>query len=807
MIKKYFTIAWRNVKVNKIYSVINIAGLSLGLTSCLLVATVVLNDLSYDTQWSQADNIYRIISTSNDTGERYTYSPLFLGPEMVHDFPEVEASAKISTVEAVLKLGQENGKVKVNSLFADPNIWNILDFKILEGTPKKFERGYTNIIITKSFKESHYPNMDPVGKVILDNSLYQDLNKCMITGIIEDIPSNTHLKSDVIVLSKPDHEETFESSKNIGTQSQQYIVLKNGASPNAMASKLNDWYKGKIETAFDGRKVGTSFSLQPINEIYLHSDDLRQSVKGSLINVKILSGVALLLLLIACINSINLSTARTSKRGKETGMRKVLGAGRNMIVIQYLIETVLFFGIALIIATFIYYLALPVLESFIGHPLSLNIIDNASLFLTTLAVIALVSVLTGIYPARLLSRPKPATILFNNYKVSSRTEFFRKALVVLQFTITIGMIVSALVVDRQLNYINKKDLGFNQHNLLSLDFTFWNEKGQAFKNSLKNIPGVESVSIAPWAPGSKFGGNGTTGITDPKNPNKNIEITNITADPDFGKTLQLNLIKGKFPFSTNAKQTNQKKNSDSATEPSNNNQRLVVITKYTADRLGVTELHKPMVNLSYIPVGIVENFHNESLRNPLKPTIISIEKAPNFGNILMRINAKNTASILKAVQKEYNAFYPEERFGFSWVDENIAKEFNAEQKLQTILRVFGLLVVFLSLLGLFGLITFMTQSRTKEISIRKVLGASSLRLITLLSKGSIKLVLLAILIATPITYYGARQWLMAFPYRIQLNVWIFALGGLAALALAIVTVGLKTLNTSRQNPAHNLRTE
>jgi len=810
MIKNHLKIAWRTIKANKTYATINIAGLSLGLASCLLVSTVVLNDLSYDTQWSKADEIYRLLSTNIQTGERNTFTPTFLVPEMINDFPEVKAGANIFAFETVLKLGQEGGKLKVNSIFGTTDIWDVLDFKILQGNPKTFAEGYTNIVITKSFKDVHYPNTNPIGKEILDNSLYENLNKCMITGIIDDLPSNTHLKADVLVLEKP-RVETFESSKNVGSQTQQYVVLKKGTSAVALTAKVNDWYARKIGALNDGRAVGNSFSLQPIKDIYLNSDDLRQTVKGSLINVKILSGVALLLLLIACINYINLSTARTTKRVKETGMRKVLGAGRNTLVVQYLIESVMFFALALFGGIFIYYLGLPVLERFIGHSLDLNVLGNASLFAAMLVVIALVSLLTGIYPAYLLSKPKPAIILFNNYKVSSKTEFFRKTLVVLQFTITIGIIVSALVVDQQLNYINQKDLGFNKNNLLSLDFTFWSDKGQAFKNALKNIPGIESVSIAPWVPGSTSGGNGTMTIKDPQDENKNIEITNISADPDFGKTLQLKLIKGSFPFSANAKKENEEKEEDGEknayTKQENSNARQVVITEYTAERLGVTHINKPIVGLSYITTGIVENFNNESLRNPLKPTVISIEKAPKYGNLLIRLNQNRSAVVLEAIQKEYNKFYPNDRFGYTWVDENISKEFRAEKKLQMILKVFSLLVVFLSVLGLFGLITFMIQGRTKEISIRKVLGASTLRLVTLLSKGSVQLVFLAILIALPISYYAVNQWLMGFPYRIELNFWVFVLGALIALGMALITVGLKTLKAAQQNPADNLKND
>ena len=810
MIYNYLKIAWRNIKLNKTYSLINIAGLTLGLASCLIVMTIVINEYSYDRQWNKANQIFRILTNNDQTGERSLYSHDALGPELKRNFPEVLAYNRMSTNETSIQLAKNKLSDNIVQLSAEKSVFEILDLKILDGNPKENVPDITNIVLTQSFKEKHFPDSNPVGKII-KNYLYDEKGTpLLVTGIVADIPYNSHLRSDILMIKDDNPERnSFNNRANGFASITQYVMLAPGVDMEKFSTKINTWYQKQME----GRAAHTNFSFQPITEVYLKSDFAsNQLVRGNYTSVVILSGVALLLLLIACINFINLSTARALKRIKETGVRKVLGAGKPALIMQFLTESLLFFVISFVLCIALYKLSLPVLESFVGKQLSLTFIDNITLLFTVLGTVFLISILTGIYPALVLSRPKPTSILTNTHQVNKGSEYFRKSLVMVQFIITIVIIVSTLGVYQQLKFINTKDLGYEKDNLIKLDDAFWSVNKKAFKNAVLQLPGVEQATLAPSSPSSILQSNGSMMMSDPLSENSKIRIDFLYADPDLLTTFKLRLIQGKDLQEFISKMNPEELDSIYGDKNNNtisgySNKQPVLITQYTAERLGIKELNKPSNYLQGIPVGIIDNFYNESLRNPLKPQVIQASPDVPNGNLFVRLSPKNQNSTIFAIAKTFKEFFPNKTFGYSYVEDVLAQEYRAESKLQTILLSFSLLIVFLSCLGLFGLMTYTIQNRTKEISIRKVLGASILQIWTLLSHESLALLILSVLVAIPISWYGLQQWLREFPYHVELTGGIFILGSGIALCIAFCTISIRIIASAKANPAKNLRNE
>ncbi|WP_417887730.1 FtsX-like permease family protein [Zunongwangia sp.] len=796
MIKSYFKIAFRNIKSSKVYSGINIIGLSIGLAAFLLIATVVINELSYDKDWSKGDRIYRLIEENTALDKKNASIAAPLGPQLAANFDQVETYARIENRVSNFKLQQD--PVQLQTLETNPSILEILDFKVLQGTPSQFVEGYPNLIISKKIKDQYFPNSNPVGKIIENVSNFGSNTEYYISGVIKDLPVNTHLRADVMVIEKPKFTE-FSSNK-FTPNFNQYLLLKPGVSEADFIRTANNWYSDLPTTQKNLR-----FSLQPIEDIYLNSNNYFQTIKGNKNTITILSCVAVLLLVIACINFINLSTARTIKKNKDTILRKVLGASRSSLIAQFLAESFLFFGISYVLGLSLYYLFLPSLESFLDQTFSLTIIGNIQLLTISFLAVGSVSLLTGIYPALIISQPNSEKGISNTFKANQNSEIFRKGLVTLQFVITIGVIVGTLVVNNQLAFLNTKDLGFNKENLFRINFTNWGDKGEAFEKEIKKIAGVKNASIGQWIP-SSVGGTFHREIEDPQSPENKIDTWYIDADKNFFSTLELQLIEGRGfqnEFSAEkslAEDLSEEKNGLSDAKP-------ILITAYTAKRLNITTLNKPYKQLKGIPIGIVKNFHNQSLRNPLAPTIIRSIQNPKYGNMLIKIETENPNEVATQIRKKYNEFFPENLFSSSWIAEDVAHEFKAENKLRSVLVIFSVLIVFLSCLGLLGLITFMVQSRTKEISVRKVLGASVLQIVSVFSKSSLKLIVLSAVIAVPISWYVLDRWLGDFAYKINIGPLIFIKSIMAVLAIALLTIGLRIVGAALKNPVDNLRAE
>ena len=491
-----------------------------------------------------AGDIYRVIVTNNGTQQTVPVALAGLGPALQKNFPEVKNYCRLE--KGIKKFNAVGGKTKfnINCITSEPSFLNIFNFKFLQGSSKTFSEGYSNVIITQKIKDEFFPNTNPVGKII-QSKLWNgniDTTQYLITGVIKDIPYNSHLRADAIVLKQFNKSDNELSLQGNGYLYAIYVLLKKETNLTNFTAKVNNWYK---KTVVNNTSVTNKF--QAIANVYLHSDFAQgyQPVIGSIRNVYIFSGVAIILLLIACLNFINLTTARALKRIPETGVRKVLGAAKLHLIVQFLFESLIFFVISFLLAIIFYRLFLKPVEAYLGHELTISLINNIELFAATLAVVLLVCIFTGIYPALVLSRGKPSLILKG--KISNKTDsgFLRKSLVVVQFTASIIILIATLVVRNQLFFLNKKDIGYDKNNLLQIDFTNFGNKGETFKQQIKNLSGVQNASITNWVPG-RGGGSMTIEINDTSQKDKKINLWYIEGDIDLASTLKPANTKGQI---------------------------------------------------------------------------------------------------------------------------------------------------------------------------------------------------------------------------------------------------------------------
>ncbi|OOQ62052.1 ABC transporter permease [Mucilaginibacter pedocola] len=796
-------IAWRSIWKHKAYSLINIIGLTTGLTACLIVAAVVIDELSYDKQWSKGDDIYRVISINSAVKgeERQAVTFSGLGPSLKKDLPEVADYCRISVVKNRLRLGEAKDGVAFESMRAEPTLWNVLDLNIVQGNPRKFVKGYTNLIITQKIQQQYFPGQSPIGKVVYTVPDFGEKKACLITGVVDKIPQNTHLRSDIITLDElPPSYDEMPKPDGAFTFMAQYILLKPGTSASAFTTKVNNWYKAKVTP----KKPDYLFQFQPIKDVYLRSDLAGgQRVQGSMQNVYIFGAVAVFLLLIACINFINLTISRVFTRAKETGVRKVLGAGTGQLMMRFLSESVLFFAISFTLAIVLYQFLIKPVESYLGHALTVSLYDSVFL-LVAIVVVLVVSIGTGIYPAWFLSRPQPSVIFRGKASGHIQLNFLKKALVVGQFAISVAIILVTLIVHNQLDFIGTKDLGFDKNNLISIAFTDWGKTGQVFKQAVKQLPGVENASISNWYP---TGGAGNMSTTIEVKGEK-VNVFFIQADADLSDVLKLQLKSGRL---LDAGTPSDVINADSAMWGSSKETKdkaaiqPLVITSYTAGFLNA-KLNVP-VNFKGMPVGIVKDFYSESLRTKIKPTLIMGLDNPQYGYMLIRVIPGAEKQVLTAMSKLYKQFYPERAFDYNWINDQVDEQYKAEFKLQQLFTCFSVFIIFLACLGLFGLVSFTVEQRVKEIGIRKVLGAGVSSIVTLIAKDYLWLIIVAVVIASPVAWYAMDKWLQDFAYHITIQWWVFALAGGSAALIAFATISMQSVKAALVNPVKSLRSE
>ncbi len=804
MIKNYITTAIRNLLRYKVYSIINIVGLALGITSTILLALFVQNELSYDNYYPESENMYRVTAEFKMGNEEYkdaVVSPV-LAQVSLAEIPEIKKTARFRVAG--------NSIVKYNNIsfdenricFADNSVIDLFALNLLKGNPQTALVEPSSIILSENTASKYFNNENPIGKTLtLDNN-----SDYMVTGVFKGIPQNTHFDFDFMI-SMPSLAESKQLSW-ISSNFQTYFILNEGADPNAVKAKLDGmlvkYFGPELEKAMgitlaqleeDGG--GGAYFLQPVQDIHLYSDLQGElGVNSDIKYVYIFSIIAAFILLIACVNFMNISTARSATRAKEVGIRKVLGSYKKGLVWQFLTESFLTTLISLILAIGLIELLMPYFNNLIGKQLTLEYFNNPFILYSIFTVLVVIGFLAGSYPAFVLSSFNPAEVLKGKVKAGTKSGNLRSGLVVFQFTTSIILIISTLVVLNQLNYIQNKNLGFNKENVITLGNTnLLGNQAKLFKEKMLQYPEVKSATVSGFLP---VPSNYNEGMIWPQGKTEDgISIPLWVVDHDYLSTMGIKIVDGRDfsrEFSTDSTGVIL-------------NQAAVKIFKLD-NPIGKI-ISRPYNNqgdfTNHTIIGVVNDFHFQSLRNNISPLVIF------FGNnnsiISFKTNTANVSSVLKKLETTWNEMAPGQPFSYSFLDERFENMYRGEERISEIFGTFAFLAIFIGCLGLFSLSAFTTEQKAKEISIRKVLGSSSILIVTMLSKEFVKLVAIAFIIASPIAYYIMNKWLMEFEYKTDLSVWIFLSAGFISLAIAVTTVSYHALKASSSNPVDNLRNE
>lgn len=787
MFQNNFKIAFRNLLRNKAFSIINISGLAIGMASAILILLWVQNEMSHDRFHEKNDRLYQVWSNDkiNGTIRSLTYTPEIMAPSLKTDFPEIEEVSRVRWTKNLLTV---NGDKKLLSIGAvvDPGFLTMFSFPLLEGNREAVFNDPHSIVITRKLAKKLFGDADPTGKIVRMGNT----ENFTVSGILKDLPNNTQFDFIEYLLGYELQTQQGNIDKdwtNISIPT--FVLLK----PNSKAEQLNDKLKAIISNHTNGAQKTEEF-IYPVSKLWLYSNFVNgKAVGGRIERVKTFSIIAVFILLIACINFMNLSTAKSEKRAKEVGIRKVAGAGKRSLVMQFLAESVLTAFIAGIIALVIVQLGLPAFNQLVQKELFLNY-ANSYFWLGAIAFILFTGILAGSYPAFFLSAFQPASVLKGAFKKANALITPRKILVVLQFTFAVLLIICTIVVTQQVKYAQGRNVGYSRDQLIHVYQNDEKKKNYSLiKNELLNTGAAIAVSCVQspltqnWSSGIGLNWAG-------KDPNAVIQINRYTEDGDLVKTAGLQLITGR--------------DIDVNKYPTDSTACIINETAYKLmgfkDAIGQIIYDDPV---NWHVIGVIKDFVQESPYEPIKPLIIRGPKEWT-STMLIKLNGSNSTAAnlakLEQVLKKYDPVYPVE---YAFADEEYATKFADEQLAGTLASLFAALTIFISCLGLFGLSTYMAENRIKEIGVRKVLGASVAGISSLLSKDFVKLVFIAIVIASPVAWFVMNKWLQQYDYRIAIGYTTFIIAGSLAVFIALVTVSFQSIKAALANPVKSLRAE
>ncbi|MEJ5147253.1 MULTISPECIES: ABC transporter permease [unclassified Sphingobacterium] len=786
MIQNYIKIAWRNLLKSKGYATINIIGLAIGMAAVLLIGIWIQNQSQFDNFYSNKDNLYRLWNKYDEEGEinLLNITAGTASSTLKAEYPEVEHAARMYWSTDRL-LSFDNKKIKSKGNEVDPNFIEMFDFKLLKGNRNEVLNGPNNIILTERLSKKIFGDADPLNKTItLDNK-----EPYQVTGVIADLPSNTDF--DFTYLIPLINASSQSPTWNINTF-MTYIQLKNGTNVDAFNKKLVNIIAKKTNNEQKG-----SLFLYPVSKMHLYSKfEQGIPVGGKITQVKLVAGLGFLILVIACINFINLSTARSQKRAKEVAVRKVVGAQRSSLIIQFLTESVLLSCIAGILAIGLTSISLPLFNKVLDKPLVFSITDPM-IWVSLLGFILFTGILAGLYPAFVLSSFKPVKSL----KVSGKSQRFafnfREVLVVFQFGVALILIIATLIVNKQIEYAGKRDVGYSPSQLIEIPMEGDMTKNyEVIKSELINKDIAQAVTRTGWSitqNNSNSGGNFSWEGSTPEQ-GKKIVFNIGKAESDFVKTLGLKLIEGRdIDFERLASDSMSVLVNEAAIKEMKLKNPIGSILKWGSNNFTI--------------IGVINDYISGSPYSPVTPLLIHPAKEWML-NMVVRTPAsvpiEQSLKQMEQVLKKFNPAYP---FEYKFVDQQFAAKFKEQQQTAQLALIFSTLAIFISCLGLFGLVSYIAELRTKEIGIRKVLGASVTGITAMLSRDFVKLVLIAILIASPIAWWIMNKWLQDFSYRMEIQWWVFALAGIAALTIAIITVSTQAIKAANTNPVKTLRDE
>lgn len=804
MFKNYLKIAYRNLIKHKSYSLINIFGLSLGITCCILILAYIGYELSYDSYHKNADSIYRIASKRTTMGrtQEFAVSPGPAGPTMIKDFPEVvDAVRFMPTVKRAFAY-KDKKFFETGVLYADQSVFKVFSFELIEGDPKTALEAPFTMVITSETAQKYFGNESPMGKIIKwDNNFeYQ------VTGVVKSPPPNSHFTFNVLASFSTliRYDPRLGSSWN--TSYQTYLLLQGNINLEEFEQKIGGFVEKYLGPMLKERGIEQETYLQPLKSIHLHSHLMGElGVNSDIKIIYTFSVIALVILLIACINFMNLSTARSAIRTKEIGLRKVLGAERSKLVLQFLGESFIFAMISLAAAILLAQLLLPLFRSLAERDISIDYFHMPYFTAGIVGIVLFVGLVAGSYPAFYLSAFKPIAALKGNILHSSKKSRFRSILVVFQFAITTILIICTVIIFSQQKYMKNKDLGFNKRNLLIIAIQNKEVRSllESFKSELLKIKGVASTGASSMVPGEMYLFN--SGIYPEGFPrDQQFRMDNFLVDQDFIETFEIETVKGRG-FSK-----------DIATDITDS----VMINETAASKLGwdnpvgktieiVRSLDDP---IKKTVIGVFRDIHQRSLYAVVEPTFIQYvsDEGPienRARRLAVRLDTDDLPHTMKEIEQKWKEVYPDHPYYSFFLDDFFDSQHRAEEKLSNIFRAFSVLAVLIGCVGLFGLASYMAEKRTKEIGIRKVLGSTVGSIVVLLCREYLLLIAVANGIAWPVAFLAMKKWLQNFPYPTSIQLSTFILTALLTLIIASLTVSYQSVKAARANPVESLRYE
>jgi len=815
MLKNYLKIAWRNLMKNKLYSIINITGLSVGVACSLLIFLYVSNELSYDE--FHENRIFRATRDLRigDNEASFPFTPAPLAAVLNNEIPEVNQAVRIRTVGSYLvkRTGSDESFKEEGLMFADSGFFKVFSFPLLEGNPERQFRDPNTIAISNRMAKKYFPNQSAINQsLVLDG---EDTYK--ITGVFEDIPSNSHFQANFLMsmanLSRASN--TSFTSNNFYT----YFTVDDNVDPKVLQTKINEAVNVYLEPQimkFMGKSLkelkalGNYYviEIQSLKDIYLNSDfTVDIGLMGNKDYIYLFSAIAIFIIILACINFMNLSTARSANRSKEVGVRKALGSRKSNLVRQFLVESILVSLLSILVGILLVIMVLPMFNTITGKVLLMP--DYNFIFIGSIVIGAFfVGILAGIYPAFYLSSFKPVETLKGKVSLGTGNSFIRSGLVVFQFFISILLIIGTIAIYQQINFIQNKELGFKKEQVLLVNDAYMlSEQRQAFKEEVRKIPDVSQASYSGFLPVSGYNRSDNTYWREGEQPTEdNLVSTQIwSVDHDYLETYQMELLWGRgfkpnFASDSSAVIINEAAFRAFGFEDMNGDN--YIQTNAFDQETG--EFSSEVFN-KYKVLGVVKDFHYESLKNDIGP--LAFQLNDNSSVLAVQLKTDNMQASIQAIEELWKQFGSNLPFNYNFLDAEFNDMYNSEMQLSKIFTVFAGLAIMIGCLGLFALASFMAEQRTKEIGIRKVLGASVNGIVLMLSKQFSKLVLIAFLIAVPLAWWGISSWLESYQYKISIGWELFALSGVAAFFIAWITVAYHSIKVAVSNPVDSLKNE
>lgn len=797
MFLNYLKIAWRNLIRHKTYSALTLLGLASGMTCALLLGLYVHDELTIDQYHANAANIYRLNVNvkwdGNDMNMAIGSAPM--GPALRQEYPEIKSVLRVKLDNGLLFRVGTKALYADGVIYADSTLFSFFDYSFLEGSAHTTTLTPNTVVLTRKLAMSLFGRATGLlGKAVR----VKDEQFLTVAGVIDDAPANHHLHFEAVLPYSNTQLNKINLNKWDNFNSATYVLLHSGSDARQLERKMPAFYRKYIAQAIGdetGKGVTFLMTFQPLAKIHLYSSHLLGVGNGgNVAYVYTFSIIGLFILLIAIVNYVNLATARSAGRAREIGVRKAVGSLRRQLISQFLAESTLLTMLALLLSLLLLHAILPLFNALAAKSLSIDLWQPESIALIAGGGL-LIGLLSGLYPAVVLARFNPVTVLKGAFSTSGNGLLLRKALVIFQFTVSISMIVGTLVVYQQLQYMRHTQLGFNQEQVivLPLKSPAVQRSAEVLKETLRRNAAVEQVSLTSGSVGGDMNDKTTFDFYHANGKEQPVSTEYFSVDHDFLDVLQIGLKEGRN-FSANL-------GSDSTG--------AVLVNEAMLKRLGWKDRTAGLVefNEKRIPIaGVIRDFHLRSLRSQIEPLVLVLHK-DRGDKLLIRIKPQNIAAALAYVEDTYKTINPNQPFEYTFLDQTFADQYRADERKGNLFLSFSGMAIFIACLGLFGLVTFTAEQRTKEIGVRKVLGASVSSIVTLLVQDFLKLVVIALLIASPLAWWAMNRWLEDFAYRISISGWVFGLAGLVAVGIALLTVSFQSVRAALANPIKSLRSE